>query len=266
MIVAVSALASSANAQSSASATFVGKVFADTSMRPIAGAEVTIPSLQKSTISDSKGAFRLVDIPPGVHTVRARGVGYVPFEAKVEFRDGQMVERGIVMPRLTVLDSVRVVGEVNVPLSFLENRARGFGHFVTREELDKVGNRALSDVLAQVPGLGLVRGRGGQGWVMSKRTPPRLRAPVTGGVGDDLYNPDATERARGVVAGCYARVYLDGALLNSSSPAEPVNLNEFFVGSVEAIEYYSGPAQTPNKYSRLNSTCGVLVIHTRRSP
>ncbi len=101
---------------------------------------------------------------------------------------------------------------------------------------------------------------------MSKRAPPRLRTPVTNGVGDDFYNPDATERARGVVAGCYARVYLDGALLNASSPAEPVNVNEFFIGSVEAIEFYSGPAQTPNKYSRLNSTCGVLVIHTRRSP
>ncbi len=35
---------------------------------------------------------------------------------------------------------------------------------------------------------------------------------------------------------------------------------------IEAIEFYSSPAQTPSKYSRLNSRCGVYVIHTRRPP
>jgi hypothetical protein len=34
---------------------------------------------------------------------------------------------------------------------------------------------------------------------------------------------------------------------------------------IEAIEYYAGPAETPAKYSTLNTQCGVLVIHTRRA-
>ena len=77
-----------------AGATFAGKVYADTSMRVIPGAEITLPALSKTTTSDAKGAFRLPDVPPGTHVVRARAVGYVPFEALVEFKRGQLVERG----------------------------------------------------------------------------------------------------------------------------------------------------------------------------
>ncbi len=178
-----------------------------------------------------------------------------------------MVERGIVLPRFTVLDSVRVVGFVDVPLSYLENRARGFGHFMTRAELEKQGNRSLADVVSLMPGLGIVRGRSGQGWAMSKRAPVRLGASNSRSneMGTDVYAPDQGEKARGVVQGCYARVYLDGMLLNASTPAEPVNLNDFGIQNIEAVEYYSGPSQTPSMYSRLNSSCGVFVIHTRRS-
>jgi len=265
-LIAVAAVASSAAAQASGGATFTGKVYADTSMRPIPGVEVTLPALSKSAISDAKGAFRLIDVPAGTHVVRARAVGYVPFEARVEFKDGRVVERGIVLPRLTLLDSVRVVGEVYVPLSFLENRARGFGSFMMREELERAGNRALADVVAQMHGLAVVRGRSGEGFLLSKRAPARFSAPSRNTIGTDLYVPESHEKLRGVVAGCYARVYLDGMLLNGSTPAEPVNVNDFGVKSIEAVEYYSSPAQTPSMYSRLNSACGVFVIHTRRSP
>jgi hypothetical protein len=43
-------------------------------------------------------------------------------------------------------------------------------------------------------------------------------------------------------------------------------VNDYGIKSIEAVEYYSSPAQTPSMYNRLNSTCGVFVIHTRRSP
>ncbi len=33
---------------------------------------------------------------------------------------------------------------------------------------------------------------------------------------------------------------------------------------IEAIEHYAGPSQTPSRYARLTSSCGVLMIHTRR--
>jgi hypothetical protein len=48
---------------------------------------------------------------------------------------------------------------------------------------------------------------------------------------------------------------------------EPLfDINSISPSQIEAIEYYSGSADTPAKYSGLNSTCGVVVIHTRRTP
>ena len=49
--------------------------------------------------------------------------------------------------------------------------------------------------------------------------------------------------------------------------AEPLfDLNSLRPNSIEAIEYYVGPASTPMRYARMNSNCGVIVIHTRRTP
>jgi hypothetical protein len=120
-----------------------------------------------------------------------------------------------------------------------------------------------------VPGLGIVQGRNSQGWILSKRYTIPLRARGgngNSGDGSPVYFPESFERMQGMKAGCYAHVYLDNALLNPGFPAQPVDLNQFFSQQIEAIEYYAGPAQTPARYSRLNSQCGVLVLHTRRSP
>lgn len=242
-----------------------GKVFAEGIMRPISGAEVTIAELGKSTIANDKGAFSIVDITPGIYTVRVRSIGFARFESRIEFYAGKKEERAIVLPAVAPLDTLKVVGEVGVPLSFLEHKAAGMGHFLTREELASRDGQRLPNVLSQFPGLGIVRGRSTQSWIMSKRFAVPLSASKTGG-NKTVYAPSADERMRGVVTGCYARVYLDNLLLNSSSPAEPVDLNEHLVNNIEAIEYYDGPSQTPSQYARLNSGCGILVIHTRRRP
>jgi hypothetical protein len=42
------------------------------------------------------------------------------------------------------------------------------------------------------------------------------------------------------------------------------DVNSIAPDRIEAIEFYSSPAQTPAKYSGLGSVCGVLVIYTRR--
>jgi hypothetical protein len=68
---------------------------------------------------------------------------------------------------------------------------------------------------------------------------------------------------------CYGTVYWDGVRIykpNGQPPMPLFDLNSIRPDQIEAIEYYSGPAQTPAKYSDLNSACGVLVIHSRKTP
>jgi len=244
-----------------------GRVFAESTMRPIAGAEITISDLGKSVIADEKGRFAILDISPGIYSVRVRHIGYARFESRLQFVSGETLERAIVLPVVTPLDTLKVVGEVDVPLSFLEHRAAGMGHFLTRAELASRDGQRLSNILTQFPAVGIVRGRSTQSWIMSKRFVMPLgtqRASGNSQSGGPVYKPTDSERMRGMVAGCYARVYLDNLLLNSGSPAEPVDLSEYLVNGIEAIEWYDGPAQVPSRYARLNSSCGILVLHTRR--
>ncbi|HEU4994604.1 MAG TPA: hypothetical protein VFT29_07275, partial [Gemmatimonadaceae bacterium] len=62
---------------------------------------------------------------------------------------------------------------------------------------------------------------------------------------------------------CYAQVYLDEMWVNRSDPL--FDINSISTSSIAAIEFYSGPSETPAKYSKMESRCGTLVIHTRKS-
>jgi hypothetical protein len=44
------------------------------------------------------------------------------------------------------------------------------------------------------------------------------------------------------------------------------DVNSMMPGLLEGVEYYSGPAQVPARYSRVNLECGVLLLWTRRGP
>ena len=246
-------------------ATFIGVVVADSSERPLDDAEVAIPSLSLSTRSDARGEFRLADVPAGSHEVLVRRVGYGAMNATVAFTANDEEVRRIVLRQLTVLDSVEVLAARTdaAMLTFEENRRVGLGHFITREELDKNQGRKMGDLLSMVPGSGVVRGRTSGAWVLSKRYVVPIRA-VGSASPEGVYLPSDGEKRQGVVAGCYAQVYLDGQLMNPSQPTEPFDVNQIPVAQIEAVEWYASPAQTPSRYMRLNSPCGVLVIHTRR--
>ncbi len=243
-------------------ATFTGMVVADSSLRPLADAEVAIPALALSTRSNARGEFRLNDVPAGTHEIFARRVGYGAITATITFTANDEEERRLVLRQLTVLDSVEVLATRTDRglLEFEENRKLGLGHFLTREELDKNRNLKMGDLLSMVPGSGVVRGRSSGAWVMSKR----YVVPLSGLASGSIYEPDSAERMRGMVAGCYAQVWLDNRLVNSGLPTEPFDVNSIAADQIEAVEWYASAAQTPSRYAKLNSSCGVLVIHTRR--
>lgn len=242
-------------------AVFAGTVLADSNARILSGAEVAFPDLGKTVLTDEQGRFRLGDIRPGTHRVFVRRLGYVPLDTAIAFRTNQTIDRRILLRRVVTLDSVNVVAEQrNVPNSFEENRRLGLGQFITRDALAKEEGRKLSDVLRELRGSDLEQGTGGRAWLLSSRSPAALGKT-------DIYYAEPHEMRQGMrKEGCYAQVYQDDVLLNPSNPTEPFDVNTIVISQVEAIEYYSGPAQTPAKYNRLGGHCGVLVIWTRRSP
>ncbi|MEX2154663.1 MAG: carboxypeptidase regulatory-like domain-containing protein [Gemmatimonadaceae bacterium] len=247
-----------------------GFVLSDVNGQPIADVEVAIPELSKNVFTSDRGAFRIDDIPAGTRLVVARKIGYKELTTSIAFAGTQTVERSLLLSGVATLDTIAVTESAALP-DFEEHRRLGLGRFLTRADLEKLQGQPIGNLLSQVGGAGIARGKSNQAWILTSR--PRTTA-------DGFWCPDELDRweaGEGVKCGCYAKVYLDRTLMNPgvlqrdertgdvTRPTPPFNVNSIPSMSIEAVEWYAGPSETPMKYSTLDSACGVLVIHTRRS-
>jgi hypothetical protein len=270
-----------ANAQTG-KGTFKGTV-TDTAGNPLSQADVSFPDLILAARTNDKGAFTFVKLPAGTYHVLVRRVGFAPIDEQIEFADDKLVERKFALIRIVTLDSVVSMSSYRDPgmEEFQEHRQLGLGHFVTRLELQQREGALLSSFLQQTLGLAII-GTHSRDYVTSTHAghsmcPPTASSTPRGrsNIGspansclesDGIYVPDASEQAMGVPIACYSKVYLDNQLQNPGSPTPPFDLRSVPTNQVEAMEFFSGASQTPQKYQVLNSQCGVLVIHTRRPP
>ena len=257
-------------------ASLVGSVVRIDSLRhlPLSDVEVTIPTLGLSARTDTAGRFALAGIAPGTHRVIARRIGSGSVTEDVEFGPNDEVEWHVPLLRLTTLSEVNVVARRidHALLEFEEHRRIGLGKFITRDEILRFEGMKPVTVIRRLASV-RVLGNSNNSYVMSARalqptqcrTPPRNKAvQMAQPGGSGVYEPTASEAARGIKCGCYAQVYLDGMLMNPGKPADPFDINSIPMTQIEAVEWYAGPSQTPVQYANLNSTCGVLVFHSRR--
>ena len=243
---------------SARSATFTGRVVADTTNLPIAGANVYLSGTGLTVFTNDSGAFRLSDVPPGAHEVTVRKVGYGPLTTTVTFPERRRVDRRIVLTRVTVLDTVVV--EARSLAGFEANRALGLGRYLTGAQLEKAAGRMLQAVMRELPGVDLVEGRGSHAWVRSSRV-PRIAKGMP--LRPNTYVPERWEALLGLTANCYAQVYPDKMLLNPGRPTPPFDIHTLAPESLAAVEWYAGN-QLPPEYDKRNADCGVVVLHTRR--
>ena len=242
-------------------AAFTGVVMSDVDGRPIPEAQVLLPDLPRTAFTDESGSFRISNIPAGTHKVVVRRLGQQQLEMTLTFAANRTLDRRLLLSRVATLDTVAVRAMAEIR-SFEEHRQLGLGKFWTRDTLAKMEGRRLSEVLSSTPGLDVVRGWGNAAWISTSR----------GGRGgfDAERNCFALENGGAVDGGktcaCYAQVYLDNVPYFQRRTGEEVpDVNRIPVAAIEAIEFFSSPAETPARYSTLNSNCGVLVIHTRRT-
>lgn len=253
-------------------ATFAGRVFVDSTKMPVEGAEIFFPELSKFGRSVATGEFRVPDIAAGEQHVIIRHIGYGVLDTKVTFAANATVDRNVYLSRVTTLDSVVVTdrGTERMLREFEDNRRIGLGHFMDRAELAKLEPLAKLDrVVSQWPGVGFVFGSGSRTWIVGGRKPPPLcmaqHPSRSCAESAGLYYPDLSEAMMGVKVACYAQVYVDDVLMNRGRPTRPFEVTSMFADQIEAIEWYAGASQTPTRYTELNSDCGVLVIHMRRT-
>lgn len=230
----------------------LGTVRAADTGRPLETAEVRLgDSLRVAT--DSAGRFRLEGVAPGVHELTVRYLGFASRTTLLRVPPGDTLRPEIEMATEAVpLPGLRVEVEGRHPRAakmegFYDRRERlPFGHFLDREELEKVPGDDLHRVFRQIHG------------VRVSRCPGKVPAP--GCYLLETTGPQSFQR------GCEWVYYLDGArvplILENAKGDVVAGLNQISKSDVEAVEVYPGPI-VPARFAGSDTSCGVVMLWTR---
>lgn len=234
-------------------ATLAGRVVHKTSKAGIPAAEVLLAPSARRLVTDSAGHFRFDRVQPGNVSLVVRRLGFAPESATFIVQTADDLELLIEMAETAQpLDTVTVAGPENVLVrgklaGFYERKRFGIGRFLEAADLEKLIHRQLADVLSsRVPGVQKLRQRGRPGvFIATSRLIPLALAG-------------------GPAQPCFVDVYLDGVVVYTGGAGmPPFDVNAIDPSHVSAIEFYSGPAQTPAQYNKTGSACGVLLIWTK---
>ena len=205
----------------------------------VAGAEVRARGDVVVAFSDDSGRFHVAQMPVGARGVFVRRLGFAPARAPITPSMGNIDSVLVTLlaiaqplPKITVQDEHDSLSK-KVLADFWSRRARGFGKFVTRDEIERKGSSQFVDVVRSVPSVTIQSSRG--------RPDIRFRGAGYGAMFRD----------------CPPQYWLDGI------PLQNGGADEFSPGNVEAIELYSSPATTPPQFNTRNATCGTVVVWSR---
>ncbi len=221
--------------------TLVGLV-RDSSGHPIPGVEVWLRGLDLYTHTNDNGGFRLQNCPVGAVKVTVRRLGFEPASVDLMLRAGQTDSLVVALTSLAAnLPGVLVEDEATVRskrllAGFWDRRSRGFGHYFTREDIEKRDPHDFTDIVRMTPSV-TVLNQNGRKVVRFSRGP-------------------------GLRGDCPPQYWVDGMRIESATP------DEFPPQDVEAVELYAGSATIPPQFapraqSSRNQTCGAIVIWTR---
>lgn len=251
------------DASRAAVATFAGRVVSDSGGAPVADAVVSVEGMERTVRTNADGLFRLDEVPVGVQRVAVRKLGYGEFSNPVEFEPNDEAERRLVLLRTRVLDSVVTIADAK-PIrlvEFEEHRKMGLGWFLGRAELEKLDGQSTRHALMNARDMNFIGGRypifSRASFFRQTHDDGSCRPPMT-------LTPRITELASMYVCGCFPVVFLDGSMQTGSIASQPFDLLSINVNQLEAIEWYATNATLPAQFDRVNTPCGVLVLHTRQ--
>lgn len=214
------------------SATLMGQVVSASDGRPVEGAVVNLLGSGYGALTDSAGNFRIPRTAAGVDTVEVRFIGYEPSRVQVELApDATTRAVFLLSPTVVRVADLHVeVRRAETPgklREFWQRRQRGFGAFVTPEQIQDRQPRLPSDLLRGVPGVSVGASHLG-------------KAPV--------------RMTRGT-ANCPPHIFLDGIYMAG------MEVDDLPPEDVWAMEIYRGTSEVPVQFSR-SGACGVIVIWT----
>ena len=205
---------------------------------PIPGVEVVLLQIKGAVYSDSLGVFHFANIPAGKRELHFRRLGFAPKAVDTEIGEGKTVAVAVVLdPSATAIEGMTVeelTRRRQMLSDFYDRSASGFGHFVTRDQIEKRNPMNLSDMMRMIPGARL--------------------SPIRGGGQATL----RFSRAQGA-RDCPPQYWVDGVKTWN------LNIDDIVPQDVEGIEVYSGASTVPPQFNTKEGTtiCGVILIWTR---
>jgi hypothetical protein len=225
-----------------AAQTIRGKLVDQYTDQPIAGATIALMTSTNAPVgptvkTGNDGSFSVRAPAPGIYRLRADLPGYISaMTPAIELGNGDEIDitwrllAGMVQmrPIAIVANNRRTSGR----LSGFYDRAqrKGFGYFITSDDIQKRHPFFVTDLLRTVPGLEVL--------------------PSPRGFGNIVRT----------LEGCQPAVYLDGVRfpLMGESIDDIVNPSQ-----LEGIEVYTHAAEVPAQFTGPRSNCGVIALWTK---
>jgi hypothetical protein len=212
--------------------------------------EVFIVNTDLKTMTNDSGVFEFPSAPTGKVRLIARRIGFEPTERSVNLESNKQKQLDFELKAIPeMLDSVLVsdAGGMGRLGEFWSRRMTGNGAYITPADIERRRPQKPSDLLRSVTGVRVIMGDGALDHpvILMGRLPVLANARSTG------------IASRG--ADCRVTYYVDG---NYVAPGT-FHMDDMSASSLEAIEVYRGPAETPARFRQRDTACGVIVIWTR---
>ncbi|MEX0912173.1 MAG: SusC/RagA family TonB-linked outer membrane protein [Gemmatimonadota bacterium] len=227
--------------------TLRGTVTAESSLRPLAAAQVSIPGTGQGTLTNNAGEFLIPNIAPGQHTLRVQMIGYTAVEQTVDVAAGQVTTVSLALSvEALALDEIVVTGVAG------GTQRRAVGNVVDQisvaEEVELSPATSVNQMIAQrSPGVQLM----GQSGTVGAGAPIHIRGVSS------------------LELGARPLIYIDGVRMNSSiqgpgqrGGSRMSRLDDINLDDVESIEIIKGPAAATLYGTEASN--GVIQIVTKR--
>jgi len=210
-----------------------GQVLSRSRAEPVERAFVLLLVNGTGAMTDHEGRFVIQDVRPILDTVQIQYFGFTPAETTIQLEPGR-VTNAVFLLSQSVLEVAELKVEIRRTMSgkmrgFEERRRKGFGYFITPEQIEHRQPQRSTDMLRGVPG-------------------------VTVGASLAL-GPAPVHFRGGSTSRCEPKLYLDG------QPMSQMAFDDITAGDLMAIEIYKGASEMPAQWA--TGACGLLVVWTK---
>jgi TonB-dependent receptor len=141
--------------------TIAGQVSDNTGTRSLAGAQIEIVELGRTTTTGSDGTYRFVDVDSGTYTIRARYVGAEIVEQEVEVVGDRLVRANIGLGSASD-ETILVRGQRALMSSSLSRQRSSdtIDSVLTRDAIGQFPDQNVAEALRRAPGINVLNDQG----------------------------------------------------------------------------------------------------------